>query len=252
MDANLIILAGIILGAAATVQASVGFGFALFSTPLLVWLGIPLQQVIVIVAIGSLTQSVFGVRRLHASIPWRQAWAATALRVLWLLAGLYILKNLITLDPRKIRFVVGAVLCVLVGLRMFWRPVPVERVHRLYTFAAFSASGLLAGMVGMGGPPLVFWTMAHDWPPEKIRGFYFATFMTFIPIMVGLMCILPWFGPLGSSVLTGLAFAPAVYLGSRIGLAAGARLSRQRLYALTCICLMATGISAMVSSAAGK
>jgi uncharacterized membrane protein YfcA len=251
MELTLTILTGLVLGAAAMVQASVGFGFALFATPLLVWLGIPLQKVIVMVAIGSLTQSVFGVRELRSSIPWRQVWSATLLRIVWLLAGLVILKSLITLDPAKIRFFVGAVLCVLVGIRMLWNPVPVQKIHWLYTFGAFSASGLLAGMVGMGGPPLVFWAMAHDWPPEKIRGFYFATFMTFIPVMVLLMCFLPWFGPLGRAVWTGLAFAPAVYLGSRMGLVAGARLSKQRLYTLTCICLLATGISAMVSSVAG-
>lgn len=252
MNGVTIIEMGCVLAFSAVIQSSVGFGYALFATPLLVWLGIPLQKVVVVVAIGSVIQSVFGVRRLHASIPWKEAWTATALRIVWLLAGLLILKKLITLDSGKIRFVVGAILCLLVGLRVFLRPVPVPKVHWFHTAIAFSASGLLAGMVGMGGPPLVLWTMAHDWPPEKIRGFYFATFMTFIPIMVGLMCVLPWFGPLGSSILTGLAFAPAVYLGSRVGLAIGGRLSSQRLYVLTCICLMATGISAMASSIVGK
>ncbi|NOU36302.1 MAG: sulfite exporter TauE/SafE family protein [Kiritimatiellaceae bacterium] len=243
-----VILSGCVLGAAAVVQGSVGFGYALLATPLLVWLGIPLQQVIVMVAVGSLIQSFFGVRCLYASIPWRQAWIATGLRVVWLLAGLLILKKLITLDSRYIRFTVGAIICLLVGIQAVWKPKPVDKIHWGYTATAFSASGLLAGMVGMGGPPLVLWVMAHDWPPEKIRGFYFATFLTFIPIMIGMMFVLPGFGPLWMSVLTGLAFAPVIYCGGRIGLALGHRMSRKRLYCLTCVCLLATGISAMVSS----
>lgn len=252
MDLTTIILTGTVLGMAAVVQGAVGFGYALFATPLLVWLGLPLERVIVLVAVGSMTQSLFGVHRLHASIPWRLAWGATAFRVVWLVVGLFILKNLITLDPRHIRFAVGAILCLLVCIQVVWTPKPVERVHWICTATAFSASGLLAGIVGMGGPPLVLWTMAHDWPPEKIRGFYFATFLTFIPIMIGMMCLLPWFGPLWISVLTGFAFAPLIYLGSRVGLALGHRLSKKRLSALARACLMATGISAMVFSFTGS
>lgn len=251
MDLTTIILTSVVLAVAAMVQASVGFAFALFSTPLLVWIGIPLEKVIIMVAAGSLTQSIFGVRRLHASVPWRQAWAATLLRILWLLAGLYILKTLIACNPQYIRFVVGAVLCVLAGLRVFWKPKRVASIHWIYTFLAFSASGLLAGITGMGGPPLVLWTMAHDWPNEKIRAFYFATFMTFIPIMIGLMCLLPWFEPLWGSLLAGLAFVPAIYLGSRVGLMLGERMSADRLHVLTLACLEVMGISAMVSAVVG-
>jgi hypothetical protein len=42
---------------------------------------------------------------------------------------------------------------------------------------AFAAAALgLAGICGMGGPPLVLWAMAHDWPADKVRAFLFACF----------------------------------------------------------------------------
>ena len=248
MDVTTIILTGCVLAVAAMVQASVGLGFALFSTPLLVWLGLPLQQVIMMAGIGSLIQSIMGVRSLHASVPWRYVWVATALRLLWLVAGLLVLRKLVLLDPRHIRFTVGAALVLLVGVQMVWKPVPTEKVKWPWTAAAFSISGFLAGTIGMSGPPLGLWVTAHNWPAEKIRGFYFAVFMMTIPVMVGLMCVLPWFGPLWRTVLAGLAFAPAIWLGSRAGMAMGARLSTKRLHTLTRAILMAMGISAMVFS----
>lgn len=248
MNLTMIILAGSILGAAAVVQSAVGFGYALFASPLLVWIGIPIHQVVVMVAVGSLIQSLIGARRLRASIPWSPIWKAMIFRIAGLLAGLFILRMLMGLDARWIRFSVGAALCLLVVIQAVWKPRPSGKSHRLGTIAAFSASGLLAGTVGMGGPPLVLWVMSQDWPPDKIRGFYFAAFLTFIPILIGMMLILPWFGPLGGPLLTGLAFAPAIYCGSRVGLFLGGRLSKPRLLVLTRICLIATGLSAMLFS----
>jgi hypothetical protein len=100
----------------------------------------------------------------------------------------------------------------------------------------------------MGGPPMVLWVMAHDWTPAKIRGFYFANFLTFIPVMIGLMYALPEFGSLKRPVLIALAFAPVIGLGSYVGLKIGNRMSSVTLYNLTCIFLLITGISAIVSS----
>ena len=248
MDAFTIIACGMILCIAAMIQATVGFAYALFATPLLVWIGIPLQQAIVIVSIGSMIQSVAGVRSLHALIPWKDALTATALSIIFLLIGLFILKKLIALDSRYILFTVGSALCLLVLFQLLYKPQPVTKIHWVYTALAFSLSGIFSGTVGMGGPPLVLWVMAHDWAPAKMRGFYFANFLTFIPIMIGLMCVLPGFGSMKKPVLTGLAFAPVIYLGSLVGMMIGDRISKKRLYNLTCIFLLATGISAMIAS----
>lgn len=248
MDITTIIICGLTLFSAAILQSAVGFGYALFATPILVWSGIPLQEVIVIIAMGTFIQSAAGVRSLREHIPWKHALTATALRVVWLIIGLLILKKLILLDVRYILFTVGSVVVLLVLLQLIFKPKPVEKIHWAYTFLAFSSSGIFAGTLGMGGPPLVLWVMAHDWPQEKTRAFYFATFLTFIPILILLMRILPGFGPLTKPIVTGLAFSPVIYAGSLLGLLIGKRMSKKRLYLLTCIFLMAMGVSAMLSS----
>ncbi|MFA5689829.1 MAG: TSUP family transporter [Kiritimatiellales bacterium] len=248
MDFITILLTACTLCFAAVIQSAVGFAFALFSTPVLIWIGIPLHKVIVIVAAGSMMQSFAGVRKLKAFIPWKDAIISTALRVIWLFAGLFILKHLVGLEARYIKLAVGSVLCLLVLIQYFWRPKPAETIHWIFSFIAFSLSGLLAGIAGMGGPPLVLWTMAHNWPPERTRGFFFATFLTFIPLQLMLLCLLPGIEPLWTTLLAGFAFAPVVVIGSSIGLALGRRMSRQRLYSVTCICLLLMGTVAIVSS----
>jgi len=248
MDIFTVIICGLALFTAAIIQSAVGFGYALFATPILVWSGIPLHEVIVIIAMGTMIQSAAGVRSLRNHIPWKPALTATAFRVIWLIIGLLILKKLITLDLRYILFIVGSVICLLVVIQLIFKPKPIAKIHWIYTALVFSASGVFAGMLGMGGPPLVLWVMAHDWPPEKTRSFYFATFLTFIPILILLMSILPGFGPLSKPIITGLAFFPVIYAGSLIGLFIGNRISKQRLYYLTCLFLIAMGISVMISA----
>ncbi len=243
-----VVLSGVILGLAAVVQGAVGFGYALFATPLLVWVGIPLQKVIVLVAIGSMVQSATGVRSLHTSVPWREALTATAVRMMWVLVGLFFLKKLVTLNPEYIQLTVGCLLCLLVVLQFFWRPHPVEKVHWSATLFAFSASGILAGMAGMGGPPLVLWAMAHNWSAGKTRGFFFAAFLTFIPLQIVLLCLTFGFSTLWPAIAMGFCFAPVIYGGSLIGLSLGHKMSKERLTKLTYLCLLVTGISAILSS----
>jgi uncharacterized membrane protein YfcA len=241
-------LSGLVLFAAAVIQGAAGLGYALFATPMLIWAGIPLDQVVVMVAVGSMIQCATGVRHLSESVPWRPALLATALRLIFVLVGVSILKRLILLDPVRLRLSIGCLLCLLVAVQYFWRPHPVHRVHPGWTFFAFSSSGLLAGMTGMGGPPLALWVMAHNWSQEKTRGFFFATFLTFIPLQLIMLFLTPGLGPLGKALLTAVAFSPLILLGSYIGLAAGKRISKKRLCDLIYICLLVSGVSAVVSA----
>ncbi|MEN6323617.1 MAG: sulfite exporter TauE/SafE family protein [Proteiniphilum sp.] len=243
-----IIFCGLILSLASMIQAAVGFAYALFATPLLVWLGIPLHQVIVMVSVGSLLQSVAGVRSLHASIPWKEVGIATALSIVGLIAGLFILRQIISLDSRYILMIVGIALSVLVLVQLLFKPRQVDKVRWPYTILAFLLSGVFSGTIGMGGPPLVLWVMAHDWEPAKIKGFYFASFLLFIPIMIFFMAVLPGFGSLSKPILFSLAFFPLIYAGSLIGLKIGNRLSKRKLYVVTSVFLLLTGISTIISA----
>jgi len=108
MDLFSLIACALILGLASFIQSAVGFAYALFATPLLVWIGIPLQQVIVIVAVGSIIQSLVGVKTLHAAVPWKTVILSVLLNFTGLTGGLLILRRIIRMDFRYILLTVGA------------------------------------------------------------------------------------------------------------------------------------------------
>lgn len=238
---------GIILGLAGLAQSAVGFGYALFATPLLVWIGVPLPQTITLVATCSTIQAAFASRRLHADVPWSLALSSTAVRLVCIVVGLVLLKSLVTLRADQIKVVIGGTLCLLVAIQFFWRPRPVEAMHWGWAGLAWSASGLLSGLCGMGGPPLVLWSMAHDWSTEKTRGFLFAVSATSTPFQIALLCAT--FGTaMLWSVAIGVAFLPIVYLGFRIGLPIGNRMPKAKLRRISLMILMVIGVLAMAQA----
>ena len=241
---NVVVAAGV-LCLASTVQSAIGFGYALVATPLLIWTGIPLPNTITLVAVCSFIQSVIGARHLRASVPWSLVLIAITVRVGTLIIGLLILRQIVELDTHTIRFVVGIVLSLLVIIQLVGKVRPAETVHWLWGALAFSTSGLLAGICGMGGPPLVLWAMHHDWSAKKIRGFLFAVFAASIPIQVVLL-----YFTFGMDILrftiTALLLAPAVLLGTVIGLPLGNRLPRPVLSGIVYATLLIIGLSSII------
>lgn len=247
MNVNIltIVAAACVLCLASTVQSAIGFAYALVATPLLIWIGIPLPNVVTIVAVCSFIQAVIGARRLRASVPWRLALITTVVRVGMLFVGLLILRQISELDTGNIRLVVGVVLCLLVITQLVGKVRPVEKIHWLWGALAFSTSGLLAGACGMGGPPLVLWAISHNWPAEKIRGFLFTVFAGSIPIQIILLYFT--FGmDILRSTITALLLAPVVFFGAAIGLPLGNRLSKPVLSGIVYVTLFVIGLCSII------
>jgi uncharacterized membrane protein YfcA len=241
---NIIAAAGV-LCLASTVQSAIGFAYALVATPLLIWIGIPLPNVVTIVAVCSFIQAVIGARHLRASVPRQLALIATVVRVGMLFVGLLILRQISELDAGNIRLVVGVVLCLLVITQLVGKVRPVENIHWLWGALAFSVSGLLAGACGMGGPPLVLWAINHNWPAEKIRGFLFTVFAASIPIQIVLLYFT--FGlDIFRATITALLLAPVVFLGTVIGLPLGNRLPRPVLSGIVYATLLVIGAISII------
>ena len=240
-----IVVAGFIICLAGMAQSAVGFGYALFATPLLVWIGMPLPSVITLVATCSLIQAIIGAQKLHATVPWRLSLTATAIRLTSVIIGLFLLMRLVVLNTDHIRMVIGCILFLLAAIQLLWRPKPVKTMHWGWAGLAFITSGLLAGICGMGGPPLVLWSMAHDWSTQKTRGFMFAVFATSIPVQIVLLSL-----TFGTSILwnaaIGIAFLPLVYLGTAVGLPIGNRMPKDKLRRIAYAILLVIGTGAVV------
>jgi len=236
--ASVMCLAGII-------QSAVGFAFALFAMPLLIWIGMPLPNAMATVAVCSLIQAVLGAGRLRDAVPWRLSLITTGVRLVTVVAGLFILRRLTVLSTNEIRLVVGCILCCMVGIQFTGRKRPAETVHWIWGGLAFTTSGLLSGICGMGGPPLVLWALAHDWPVRKIRGFLFAVYAASIPAQVVLLYLMFGSSILRSSVVA-LLLSPAVFLGVVIGLPLGNRMPKRILRKIVYMILLAIGLNSIV------
>ncbi len=98
----------------------------------------------------------------------------------------------------------------------------------------------------MGGPPMVLWVLAHDWPMNQARGFlYFVFSVGLIP-----QGILMWlfFGNdvLGAMAISAAAF-PAVIVGLWLGLAIGRAVPDRALRTASLSVLILIAASAIIA-----
>lgn len=230
MSLSPIQLAGIvpIMAASAFLQGTIGFAFGLFCVPAMMMLGLKLHEAIAISAAGTLVQSAWATFHLREHIAWRTIAPSIIVRGVFMLAGIGILAHGLAPRPILAKQLLGIVLLTFVAILWLFRVQPRDRLHLAWSAVAFPSSGLMGGLFGMGGPPLVLWAMAHRWPNQRTRGFLIVNFFAAAPIQM-LVMWLTFRGDIAWLMLIGLAFGPVVILGTHAGLWAGHKLSERRL-----------------------
>lgn len=205
---------------AGVVTGMTGFGLALISTPLLLFVYEP-SKVIVLTTIFSIFINVAVVWD-----SWRDAHRRLVLALLppafvGLVAGTEILR---VVDPVYIRLAVGAVvvfsaLILLKDLRLpgagtRWGPLVVG-----------SASGALSTSTGLAGPPIVLLLTARDLPKHDFRG---TSALYFLVMAVFAIAVLAFRGVVEAEhVPLGAALIPAALVGKVVGTAALKRVSEK-------------------------
>lgn len=216
---NVLIFAAAVAGGA-FLQGVVGFAFVLVTTPLLLKAGMPLQQTVAVGATCIMLQTAVACWQTRREIPWREVMRVLVPRMIGLPIGIWLLTVLAASSPDRIKQVVGCAVLLAVGLMLLVRPKPKQHVPATATVAAGGSSGLLAGLVGMGGPPLVLWTALHPWSTRRSRAFLWASFLLVAPPQLGLLA---WNYPhdTGQGMLFGVVGFPLIagfsYLGVRAG-----------------------------------
>jgi uncharacterized membrane protein YfcA len=239
MDTQTFLAIGLVLWFSSMLQSAVGFAFGLFAVPLMLWLGLHPQDVVALVVGAALFQSAFGVYHLRRHVPWRRIVLPVVSAAVTLPLGVLALSVVAGLETTVVRQLFGLVLLLL--LPLIGRATPKEALHPGWAVLAGASSGLLGGMSGMGGPPLVLWVIAHDWSSHEIRAAILAQIVVRIPIQVALMAFV--FGTeILWPMLVGLAFLPVVLVGSAIGLWIGHHISGQVLRRIAVLLLALIGI----------
>jgi uncharacterized protein len=237
MDISQIILVGMALVFACALQGAVGFGAGLFAIPLMLWAGETLPSAIVITLGGIAVQCGWNLYRYRGHVTVRELMPLLLLRVTTLPVGVAMLVVLVGMGTVRVKQVVGLMLLLALGIQWLLKVKPRQRVGWGWTVLAGTSSGLTAGLVGMGGPPVVLWVMAHDWPAKKSRAFLWATFMMLIPFNLSLL-VYKFGSGIWGSLLLGLCLAPLIIAGSELGQRVGGLMNRYRLRSAALLLLL--------------
>lgn len=229
---------GLILAGGCFIQSAVGFGFGLFVMPLFALVtALPLPNAIGLMAAAGTFQALLAVHHLRRHAGWKAMGPLLLCGILGLQLGVWLLSLLQGLEKEIIQQAVGVILLSLLAIQYLLDIEPRERVGFWWGVAAFSASGVLSGLVGMGGPFVVLWAWAHKWPAQRIRATILIVITVLIPFQ--LVFLVRQFGrPVVACILFGGVFVPVALLGTWIGLRVGNRVPRSTLRNITLFILL--------------
>ncbi len=241
-----IFFAMLILFLASMTQAMIGFAFNLLAIPLLIWVGFSLPEAVVLTVIPIFVQLVTNAWRLRDAIVWRDVAWPVLIRYLTLPIGIGLLHALSQLDTTLIKQWVGGMLLVILAVEAFATFQPRENLPLRWSILAFGLSGVMLGMLGMGGPPVVLWLMAHNWAPRRTRAFITTVFLFASPVQVGLLY---WqFGThLLESFVLGISATPVVIAGALIGGTIGNGFDTEKLRRAVMLFLFLTALISIAS-----
>ena len=216
----------LILGA--IIQSSSGFGFGLFVIPILLFFGFGLAPTVSMVVIGSAIQKITAVKYLKEHLDWQEMTPFIAIGLIGLPLGIYAMSRVSAMDQPVVKQVIGGLVLALLALHWKGSIKVREYVPKLWGYIAGFFAGVLNGFANIGGPPLVLWTLAHQWPNQKMRGTIIAFSLIFVPFQLALMLVT--FGSaMFNPMLKAVVLSPAVLLGTWIGLKIGEKISRDHL-----------------------
>ncbi|MBA2345836.1 MAG: sulfite exporter TauE/SafE family protein [Rubrobacter sp.] len=219
---------------AGLVAGMTGFGLALISTPLLLFVYEP-QTVIVLTTIFSIFITATVVWDSWRDAHRRLALALLVPAFLGVLVGTEVLR---AVDPVYIRLAVGVV--VVLSALILLREVRLPGAEsRLGVVVAGSVSGALSTSTGLAGPPIVLLLTARDLPKHEFRGtsaFYFLG-MSLLAIVVLTFrgVVHPHHIPLAVILI------PGTLVGKVIGTAALNRVSESAFRSISLALVICTG-----------
>lgn len=250
IDVPQLIATGFVLLFSAATQSAAGFGMGLIATPLLVWLGWPLPQAVAVATVGSAIQMGVNGFQLREHVLLKKAALITILRTVTVPLGTWMLTLLALKSQGTIKQVIGGFIILAVVLQYVGRVKPREVIAIGWTISAGVSSGIMNGLIGMGGPPTILWVMAHQWTSLQQRATMF--FILFVgSVMSVIMLVLAFGAPLLRAAVIGGCMTPVILLGAAVGMRLGAKMNSTDLRRVATIMLILLAISSIVQPMLG-
>jgi uncharacterized membrane protein YfcA len=209
-----LVVVGVAVGAGIAMQAAIGFGAALLSSPILLLVLDPVQVVALLLLCGLLSAAlILAEPGQHGRVQWREAGGLLAAAAVGLPLGVFVLG---LLGRHSMQLLVGVLVLATLAVQRL-RPgrtgVPSGAV-------AGAAAGVLTTATSLNGPPLVLWLRGRGHSPAVFRATMMVTFLALS--VAGLAVLLAVRDP---GLSAGLVLAALA--GTLIGWAVGAKLFRR-------------------------
>jgi hypothetical protein len=213
-----------------------GFGAGLISVGGLALAGVPVQDVVVLMMLVNLPAELWVVGTSRRSIRWKSVWLVCVGIALGVPIGTLVLRFG---EPTGLLAALGVFLLLTGGA--FLR-LPSDRPVEWPRWAAPSAgslAGVLAGLFGTGGPPLIVYYRLAGIPKTAFRGSLMAIFLLITVVRVpayfgaGLVTL--------PRLLSALAVVPAILLGGWLGHRIHLELTEQTFQRSVAVALIAIG-----------
>ena len=244
MESWSLILAGITMFAGSVVQGTIGFALGMIAVPLLVEVGFSLSQAVALTTLAIGIQVIFGTWQLRDHIPWADVKLAAITRCLTVPIVVALLLSVENMNTDEVKRLVGLGVLLGVVIRILSRELAQRDLPLPVSLAAFSISGVLQGLIAMGGPPLVLWMTTRDFQAKQARAFTLTLFLLNAPVQVLLLVFLSQTMSL-DILLIALIITPLIYLGSAIGVRIGDRFSKPLLNRAALIVLIVIALNAI-------
>jgi uncharacterized membrane protein YfcA len=229
------LLAGLVTGLT-------GFGIAMISTPLLLFIYEP-RTVVVLTVVFSMF--------ITASVVW-DSWheARRRLALSLLIPALFgVVVGTVVLDavdPDYIRLGIGAIVIFSAVLLVRDFRLPGAET-RWGTLVAGSLSGALTTSTGLAAPPVVLLLASRGLPKDEFRG---TTALYFLPMSIAGFAVLAARGLVEApEIPLGLALVPAAIIGKAIGTTLLERISENAFRAITLGLVILTGTLGVTTAA---
>lgn len=232
--------------AAAVLQATNGFGFAVLAVPFFLLLAPPGEAIPIIIVI-SLATSLMVAPGLRRSIEPALLARLVAGSLIVLPLGLAALAHA---DPPLVGAAAGATVTVFAAILAWTRyrgRAACVALRPRHDLAAGAVAGVATALVGMAGPPVLVYLMLGGAPMRTVR----ATLIAFFAVIYGvtLAADAVFIGLPRDDWLIAASLLPVIWVGGRIGLRIGDRLGEPAAAALAIGVLAAAGAYTLATAA---
>ena len=149
---------------ASFVQRTIGFGFGIFIMTVLPFLMPSYGEAVTLSGLLSLTSAAVVMSRYIKYVNWKRLWPIVAAFVIFSTTAICMLEKI---EGRVMRIVLGVIL-ILISLYFSFFKKKLQKIIRptkVWQLVTGSASGIMGGLFGMHGPPVVLYLTVSE--PDK-------------------------------------------------------------------------------------